>query len=120
VFVQMKNGAPARDAGRQGAARGQELFRGVLGWTWDPAPSTNFRYRAQIPMSALREHPSPFRVIDYLIIVADPRKIDSRQLDELEARVKTLSDPAAISAVLDSEKERLAYYDWTSWDVRVR
>jgi hypothetical protein len=118
VSIQMKNGMPAREESEQGSSRGEELFRGEIPWTWDPAPETQFRYSARIPLAKIRDNPSAYRVIDYLIIEPNPLAITREDLKQLMARVYALNDPAAITAALDAEKGRLRYFTETSWNVK--
>ncbi len=120
VSVQVKDGVPVSGETEEGAARGEELFRGQIPWTWDPAPETQFRYSARIPLAKIREHPSAYRVIDYLIVEPDPLAITRAELDDLMARVYAMSDPAAVAAALDAEKGRLRYFLDTSWNVKAR
>jgi hypothetical protein len=120
VSVQVKNGVPVREETEEGAARGEELFRGQIPWTWDPAPETQFRYSARIPLAKVREHPSAYRVIDYLIVEPNPQAITRSQLSDLMARVYAMDDPAAVAAALDAEKGRLRWFLDTSWNVKAR
>jgi hypothetical protein len=120
ISVQMKNGVPVREETEEGSARGEELFRGQIPWTWDPAPETQFRYSARIPAAKIRAHPSAYRAIDYLIVMPDPLAITRAELEQLMARVYALDDPAAVSAALDAEKGRLRYFIDTSWNVKAR
>ena len=94
--------------------------RGQVSWAWDPAPETQFRYSVRIPVARVREDPSPYRVIDYLIVEPDPRKITRAELSELMARVYAIGDPARAAAALDAEKDRLRYFTDTSWNVKAR
>jgi hypothetical protein len=118
VSVQMKDGVPVREEVEEGSTRGDELFRGQIPWTWDPAPKTQFRYTARIPVAKIREHPSAYRVIDYLIVEPDPLSITRAELDQLMAGVFAMNDLAAVSAALDTEKGRLRYFMETSWNVK--
>jgi len=52
-----------------GGARGTELFRGRIPLAWDAAPEATFRYSARIPGEAVKDDPSPLRVIDYIVVV---------------------------------------------------
>jgi hypothetical protein len=120
VSVQTKNGVPTREETEEGSSRGEELFRGQLAWSWDPAPETQFRYSARIPVAKLRQHPSDYRAIDYLIIEPDPLAITRAELEQLMSRVYAMDDPAAVAAALDAEKGRLRYFFDTSWNVKAR
>jgi hypothetical protein len=120
VSVQVKGGVPVIEETDEGSARGRELFRGQVPWTWDPAPETQFRYTARIPGSSIAADPSLFRVIDYLIVEPDPTKITHAELADLMARVFALADPAAMTAALDAEKGRVHSFVDVSWNVRAR
>jgi hypothetical protein len=122
VSVQMMNGSPAVDEAESGvgAARGKELYRGQIAWSWDPAPEHQFRYNARIPGGKITEDPSDYRVIDYLIVVPDPRAMGRAELDSLMARVYPLRDPRVIAAALDAEKARLSYFVDTTWNLKAR
>jgi len=78
--------------------------------------------------------PSLYRVIDYLIVVPDPRKISRMDLEGImtgawptaglasgngDRREPELLAPA-IESALNAEKGRLRWFFITSWDVRVR
>ncbi|MGO9309330.1 MAG: hypothetical protein ACLQDL_09950 [Spirochaetia bacterium] len=118
VSVQVKDGVPVREETPSGSSRGKELFRGEVPWKWDPAPEKQFRYNARIPGAALQTDPSPYRVIDYLVVEPDPLKITRKQLGDLMAQVYSLRDPARIGAALDGEGDRLRYFIDTSWNVK--
>jgi hypothetical protein len=120
ISVQMRNGVPAREEAETGSSRGSELFRGRIPWKWDPAPETQFRYSARIPGAQIKDDPSAYRVIDYLIVVPNPLAISSAELEKLLARVYAMNDPAAVAAALDAESNRLRYFIDTSWNVKAR
>ena len=120
VSVQVKDGAPALEEADTGAARGRELFRGEIPWTWDPAPEKQFRYSVRIPGARLQKDPSPYRVIDYVIVEPDPLKITRAELGVLMLRVFASSDPARMTAALDAENGRLRYFIDTSWNLKAR
>jgi hypothetical protein len=129
VFVQMaatvprgirENGtSPALAEAKSGWTRGAQLFRGRIPWTWDPRPEAAFRYSARIPGARMKQDRSGFRIIDYMVVVPDPLKITRSELDAFMARIETIDDPAAVSAALDAEKERLRWFTDTSWNVKV-
>jgi hypothetical protein len=120
VSVQMRNGAPVREETKAGSERGEELFRGEVPWKWDPAPEKQFRYSVRIPGARMREDPSLFRVIDYLIVVPDPLKITRAELGDLMSRVYALADVSRIAAALDAERGRVRYFIDVSWNVKAR
>jgi len=117
VTTQLKDGAPVTEPVETGSTRGQELFSGKLDWTWDPLPQTIFRYTARIPGARIAPSTAPYRVIDYLVIVPDPRAIGPEALDALMQAAPPLSDPAALAAYLSREQGRLHWYFDTSWNV---
>lgn len=120
VSVQMKSGVPAREATETGSSRGKELFRGRVPWEWDPAPETQYRYKARIPGAELEADPSAYRVIDYLIVVPNPLAISRAELEQLVARAYAMNDPIAIAAALDARKGQLAYFIHTTWNLKAR
>ncbi|OHD67578.1 MAG: hypothetical protein A2177_12470 [Spirochaetes bacterium RBG_13_68_11] len=118
IHVEEKNGVPVREENLSGTSRGEELFRGVLSWTWDATPETKFRYRARIPLEKVKADPSPYRVIDYLIVVPDPRVMSRADLDAFMASLWNTRDLGAITALLETEDDRLRWFLDTSWDVK--
>ena len=120
VSVQMMDGSPAVDEAASGTARGRELFRGPIAWTWDSTPEHQFRYSARIPGGKIAGDQSDYRVIDYLIVVPDPRSISRAELETLMSRVYAMRDPGAMAAALDAEKGRLAYFVDTTWNLKAR
>jgi len=120
VSIQVRNGVPVTEETEEGAARGEELFRGKVDWSWDPAPETQFRYSVLIPAANIRAHPSAYRVIDYILVEPNPLAITREELDQLMSRVYGLDDPAAVAAALDAEKGRLRWFSDTSWNVKAR
>ncbi len=123
ISVQTKGGVPVREETEKGSARGEELFRGKLDWKWDPAPETVFRYSARIPAARIKEDSSLYRVIDYLVVVPDPRKITRQELDALMERAwptGSSGDPEAVVRTLGAEKGRITTFVDTSWNVKGR
>ena len=120
VYVQLQDGAPALEAAEEGAVRGRELFRGEIPWSWDAAPETQFRYTAHIPFSSIKDDPSLYRIIDYLIVVPNPLAITRAELDGLMDRVFALGDPVAVATALEAEKDRLSFFMDTSLNVDAR
>jgi hypothetical protein len=118
MYVENKDGAPAREIVDDGASRGEEVFDGRIQWQWDPSADTQFRYSARIPTTGTPERPGPLRVIDYVVVVADPRVMTVEQRDKLMERVGALKDPKAAAAALEAEKG-LRVFRQTSWNVRV-
>jgi hypothetical protein len=118
VSVQMKNGGPAAEEMDRGAARGRMLFQGEIPWAWNPALEAQFRYRVRIPAARMERDRSRYRVIDYLIVEPDPRGISRAELGALMERLYAISDPARLTAALDAERGRLAWFLHTSWNVK--
>jgi hypothetical protein len=116
------------------STRGDELYRGVLRWSWDSRPESLFRYSVHIPASDLRDAASLYRVIDYLLIVPDPSRITKAEIDTGMAEAWRSGGlvsgnpaptaprrPAAwLAAVLSAWKGRARGFLVTSWDVRAR
>jgi hypothetical protein len=119
ICAEVKNGLPVSEETQNGASRGEELFRGEIPWTWDPSPEKQYRYLARLPM-AIRASPSPFTVIDYLIVEPNPLAISHAELEQLMSRVYALDSLAAVGAALDAEKGRVQYFIETSWNVKAR
>ena len=118
ISVQVKDGVPVREETDAGAARGEELYRGKLQWTWDAAPETTFRYGAAIPGAEIKASSSPYWVIDYLIVVPDPAAADAGDIDRLMEQTWELP-PEAIAARLEQHEQAgtLSAYQFTSWNV---
>ncbi|MGA2977780.1 MAG: hypothetical protein ABSF77_20965 [Spirochaetia bacterium] len=134
VSEQVRQGVPVRVEGDARSTRGDLLFRGAVQWSWDARPESLFRYSARIPQADVQSTPSLYRVIDYLIVVPDPRKISRMDLEGImtgawptaglasgngDRREPELLAPA-IESALNAEKGRLRWFFITSWDVRVR
>jgi len=117
VTTQLRNGIPIREPVDTGSSRGEELFSGKVEWTWDPLPQTVFRYTARIPGARIAASAAPYRVIDYLVVVPDPRAIESNALDALMNAAPPITDPDALRAYLERQKGRLRYFFDTSWNV---
>jgi hypothetical protein len=117
VSVQVKEGMAVLVPTKEGAERGKLLFRGKIDWAWDPLPETTFRYSSRIPGSQIKEHSSPYRVIDYLIVVPDPRKIEPEELDVLMAEAWNFREEKEIAAFLDQYNSTLKYFIKTNWNV---
>lgn len=118
VTVQTFGGRPARERTEEGAERGLELFAGFAEVAWDAAPETSFRYRATIPGARIRPNADPWWVIDYLIVVPDPRRITEAEVDEALRAVLSLA-PSEVEALLAPYRAagRLIPYTFTAWNV---
>jgi len=119
IYVQVKGGVPVQEATETGSERGTLVFEGRLHPAFDSAPEKTYRYSAQIPGAAFGNAAGPFRVIDYLIVVPDPRVLSPEALTELMDRVWALRDQRAMASALDRERGRLQFYFDSSWNVRV-
>jgi len=120
ITTQLRNGIPIQEPVDAGSSRGEELFRGKLDWTWDPLPQTVFRYSARIPGARIAATAAPYSVIDYLVIVPDPRAIEAGELEALMSVAPSITDPDALRAYLEKQKGRLRYFFDTSWNVAGR
>ena len=118
ISVQVKDGVPVREETDAGAARGEELYRGKLQWTWDAAPETTFRYGAVIPGADVKASSAPYWVIDYLIVVPDPTAADVGEIDRIMEQAWELP-PEAIADRLGQHEQAgtLTAYQFTSWNV---
>ena len=120
VAVEVDHGKPVAETMDSGASRGDVLFSGHVDWKWDPAPETSFRYSVRIPGSAIKADTSPLRVIDYLVVVPDPRVTDPDAVGRLMERAPSLPDFDAIRKYLDREGRGVRYFFDTSWNVKAR
>ena len=118
VSIQVKEGVPVRDETTAGAARGEELYRGVLQWEWDATPETIFRYSSVIPGTEVKASTAPYWVIDYLIVVLNPTRIDRPEIDRIMEQAWDLP-PEALPAHLEQYESEgaLDAYQFTSWNV---
>jgi len=118
VSVQIYNGLPVQEETEEGSERGEELYKGVLEWEWDGLPETTFRYSSFIPGSQIKANSDPYWVIDYLIIVPDPREISRQEIEEIMKKAWDL--PAEeIEAYLEpyESEGKFTPYVFTSWNV---
>ncbi len=118
VSVQIYDGLPVQDETEKGSGRGEELYKGVLEWEWDALPETTFRYSSFIPGSQIKANSDPYWVIDYLIIVPDPRKISREEVEEIMKKTWDLP-PEGIEAYLEPHENegKFTPYVFTSWNV---
>jgi heme/copper-type cytochrome/quinol oxidase subunit 2 len=118
ISVQVYNGLPAQEETEEGSERGEELYKGILDWEWDGVPETTFRYSSFIPGSQITANNDPYWVIDYLIVVPDPREITREELDQIMEKAWDLP-PTAIQTYLEpyAEEGKLTPYLFTSWNV---
>ena len=120
--------------GSRSAARGAELYRGVLAWNWDSRPETLFHYSAHIAASDLQDSPALYRVIDYLVVVPDPALLPRAEIDAAMAaawpfgglvrgnpgRGAPEQPVAEVAKLLDGWNGKARAFLLTSWDVRAR
>jgi hypothetical protein len=113
--ISVQEGAPTDTSGGR---RGAELFAGQIDWQWDSAPESLFRYTASIPAARIQPTSEPLWVIDYLVVVPDPRRV---RRDRVQAIMgPALAAPAdTIPALLESyERDGLfRSYSYTAWNV---
>jgi hypothetical protein len=118
ISVQISNGAPVQtETSKESSARGTELFSGKIEWEWNTLPETVFRYIARIDGSTIQDHAAPFRVIDYLIVVPNPKKINPEKLDNIVSEAWHEKDIKRLTTYLDGYSELFTYYIYTSWNV---
>jgi len=133
VSEEVAGGIPVTAEGSPLAVRGTVLFRGVLPWKWDARPEAIFRYLARIPASDLRDAPSLYRVIDYMVIVSDPTRLARAEVDSVMAAawpsgglVDNVPRPSpqrldpAVSGPVGAWDGRARAFLVTSWDVKAR
>lgn len=118
VTVQMKNGLIVQIPTEEGSFRGEELFRGKIEWEWDPRLETVFRYSARIPGARIKNHEAPFRVIDYLLIVPNPKATNAEEIEKIVHEAWDLTTLDFISTVLDQYADTFTYYIHSSWNVK--
>ncbi|MGQ9615884.1 MAG: carboxypeptidase-like regulatory domain-containing protein [Spirochaetota bacterium] len=119
ITVQMKDGLPVSVPVERGSTRGDELYRGKIDWTFDPLPETIFRYSSRIYGSLIKPSGYPYWVIDYLIVVPDPRKVNPHEVQKIMEKAFALP-PETIDKYLEpySKLGVLTPYYFTSWNVR--
>ncbi len=118
VSVQTKNGLPVQEETEQGSQRGEILFQGKIDWIWDALPETYFRYSSRIPGSKIKVNSDPYLVIDYLILIPDPRKITEIELDDILNQTSQFEELEDLQTFLQTNaKDRFQYYFFTSWNV---
>lgn len=117
VSVQTKEGMPVQESTSSGAERGRELFRGEIEWSWHGEPERVYRYTARIPGPEIASSGAPYWVIDYLILVPDPRKITAGELSGIASAAWRLKSDEMLSSIRAQAGERFDYYFATSWNV---
>jgi hypothetical protein len=119
VSVQMKKGLPVQEETEKGSVRGEELFRGRVEWQFDSYPETVFRYSALIPGAKIKPTKAPYWVVDYLIVVPDPRRIGKEELNGIMGKAGSLT-PEELQKYLEpyQKEQKLTTYVSTSWNVK--
>ncbi len=116
VSVQVKGGSPVLAPTAEGAERGTRLFQGEAAWTWDPAPDAVYRYDAVL--SRIPPEAAPYLVIDYAVLIPDPRRISSQDVDGLVNGFLQLRDPGALAGYLRPYRDKVRLESGTVWNVR--
>ncbi len=117
VSVQIKDGVFIQEPTREGSTYGTVLYSGQIPWEWDPAPNATFRYRANLSLDEMKDDKAPYWVLDYLIIVADPRKISRDTIDTIVDKDMYSAGFQELGTVLDSYSNELQYFIYRSWNV---
>jgi hypothetical protein len=118
VSVQTKGGIPVQEETDSGSERGDVLFQGMVDWTWDGLPETNFRYSSRIFGSAIKDSSAPFLVIDYIFLIPDPRNISDKEFEIVLQEAGQLVDFMELQSFLEKTSgNRFSYYFFTSWNV---
>ena len=117
VSVETRNGKAVLVPSDTKLTRGEPFFRGRIRWKWNANIADSFRYSASIPYSDLGT--APYLVIDYLVIVPDPRKMTSAEVDSMMAKAVDISNVKDLTTFLDRQRsgDRFKYYFSTSWNV---
>lgn len=120
VSAEVRNGQPVTSPSQAGARRGQTLYKGRIPWSWDSSLNATFRYSATIPFSSLASQSAPYLVIDYLVIVPDPRKITSKEIDAMMSSAPDFTKPEQLVQYLKANQGdgRYRYFLTTSWNVK--
>lgn len=116
VSVQLKGGAPALTPSKEGAERGTRLFRGKVDWTWNPAADAVYRYDAVVP--GIPPDAGPYVVVDYVVLIPDPRKISSQEVDALTSELLQINDARALGVSLRPYINKVKMESGTLWNIR--
>ena len=134
VYEETSGGVPAAAEGSAAAARGTCSAVGSSRGSGMPAPRASFGTRYASRRRTCRTRPPSYRVIDYLVITADPLKISRAEIDAGMAGawgsggLVSGSPPRSAAQrlapawrrLLDTWKGRARWFFVTSWDVKVR
>jgi len=120
VSSEMEGGRPATAPANSGLTRGETLYRGRISWTWNADPGASFRYTATIPWTDIQSPSAPYLVIDYIIIVPDPRYVGPTEIDAIMQSALRNSNAADLRAYLDAHGagKKFRYFLSTSWNVK--
>jgi len=116
VSVQLKGGSPALTPSKEGAERGTRLFQGKVDWTWNPATDAVYRYNAVVP--GIPPDAGPYVVVDYVVLIPDPRKISSGDVDAVTSELVQINDARALSAVLRPYMDKVKMESGSLWNIR--
>ena len=116
VSVQLKGGAPALTPSKEGAERGTRLFQGKVDWTWNPAADAVYRYDAVVP--GIPPDAGPYVVVDYVVLIPDPRKISSQEVDALTSELLQINDARALGVSLRPYMNKVKMESGSLWNIR--
>ena len=120
VSSELIEGRPATAPSDSGLARGEPLYRGKISWAWNADPTASFRYTATIPRTDIQSPSAPYLVIDYIIIVPDPRYVGPTEIDTIMQSALRNSNASDLRAYLDAHGagKKFRYFLSTSWNVK--
>jgi len=116
VFIQNKGGIPALTPTSDGAERGTKLFEGTIDWFWNPATEAIFRYSALIP--GISPATAPYIVVDYVVVLPDPRKISPPDVDILMKELFQHQDMMPSTDDLRPHSGKIKIESGTLWNVQ--
>ncbi len=117
ITAQMLDGAYSYEPSDAGAERGEELFTGALTTEWDASPGTVFRWTTRLPLEKIKKSKALYWVVDYLLLIPNPKQIEKQELDSLVKELPEKTTPEALKAYLDTFEGKLDYYFFPSWNV---
>jgi len=92
------------------------VYLGELDWRWDSYPETQFRYIASLPFADLHNKTSRSYVFEYLILVPDPKLIDTGEYEAIIQTIKNL-DFNQIDDYINTLRGSVSFYTDITWDV---
>ena len=116
VFVENVGGIPAREPVSEGAEHVIKLFEGNIDWTWNPATDAVFRYSALIP--GVSPTTAPYIVVDYVVLLPDPRKISSPEVDLLMKEMFQHQDMNSSTDYLRPYSDKIRIERGILWNIR--